>query len=166
MKPERRPETRKKGKDLLDYPAVGMWANRRDMTDVHAWLRKIRTPRYLREGEALFSVPPQLRPARTRVDKNARVVIPTSMRKALGIKIGDEVELRIEDNELRLSTLKTRLVWAQQRLRRFIKPKRSLSKELISERRAGAKLTHKQIVEEMRELRKRVKPDEEASARW
>lgn len=33
---------------LADDPAVGMWADREDMKDVHAWLRKIRTPRYLR----------------------------------------------------------------------------------------------------------------------
>jgi len=31
-----------------DHPAVGMWADREDMKDVHAWLKKIRTPRYLR----------------------------------------------------------------------------------------------------------------------
>ena len=37
-----------KGGRLLDDPAVGMWADRDDMKDVHAWLRKIRTPRYLR----------------------------------------------------------------------------------------------------------------------
>lgn len=34
---------------LLDHPAVGMWAGRKDMRDVHGWLRKIRTPRYLRD---------------------------------------------------------------------------------------------------------------------
>jgi len=32
---------------LVDDPAVGMWADREDMRDVRAWLRKIRTPRYL-----------------------------------------------------------------------------------------------------------------------
>ena len=31
-----------------DHPAFGMWADREDMKDVHAWLKKIRTPRYLR----------------------------------------------------------------------------------------------------------------------
>ena len=31
-----------------DHPAFGMWADRKDMNDVHAWLKKIRTPRYLR----------------------------------------------------------------------------------------------------------------------
>jgi antitoxin (DNA-binding transcriptional repressor) of toxin-antitoxin stability system len=31
-----------------DHSAFGMWADREDMKDVHAWLRRIRTPRYLR----------------------------------------------------------------------------------------------------------------------
>jgi prevent-host-death family protein len=31
-----------------DHPAFGMFADREDMKDVHAWLKKIRTPRYLR----------------------------------------------------------------------------------------------------------------------
>ena len=35
-------------KKLTDYPAIGMWADREDMKDVDAWLRKIRRPRYLR----------------------------------------------------------------------------------------------------------------------
>lgn len=34
-------------KKLADHPAFGMWAGREDMKDVHAWLRKIRTPRYM-----------------------------------------------------------------------------------------------------------------------
>lgn len=37
-----------KEKKITDDPAVGMWADREDMKDVHAWLKKIRTPRYLR----------------------------------------------------------------------------------------------------------------------
>ncbi len=126
-------------KDLLDYPAIGMWADREDMKDVHAWLRKIRTPRYLRDDGTLFSPPSKLRQARVRIDPKGRVVIPASIREALGIKSGDEVELRIEDNELRVSTLKTRLARAQQRLRKFIKPGRSLARELIAERREAAR---------------------------
>ena len=38
--------------------------------------------------------------ARLRVNENGRVVIPASFRKALGINAGDEVVLRIEDDEL------------------------------------------------------------------
>jgi prevent-host-death family protein len=31
-----------------DHPAFGIWADRKDMQDVHGWLKKIRTPRYMR----------------------------------------------------------------------------------------------------------------------
>jgi hypothetical protein len=45
--------------DLANHPAFGIWADGEDMKDVHAWLRKIRTLRYLRGGGSLFSTPPQ-----------------------------------------------------------------------------------------------------------
>jgi AbrB family looped-hinge helix DNA binding protein len=76
---------------------------------------------------------------RTRVNENGRVVIPASMRKALGINAGDEIVLRIEDDELRITTLKRRLERAQRRIRRYVKPGRSLVDELIAERGEAAK---------------------------
>jgi AbrB family looped-hinge helix DNA binding protein len=79
------------------------------------------------------------RKARIRVGEEGRLVIPASMREALDIKVGDEVGLRIADNELRFSTLKRRIARAQQRLRRFIQPGPSLSDELIAERRETAR---------------------------
>ncbi len=36
-----------KRRKLTDYPAFGMWADRRDMKDPAAWARKIRKPRSL-----------------------------------------------------------------------------------------------------------------------
>ena len=33
-------------KELGDYRAIGMWADREDMKDPSAWVRKIRKPRY------------------------------------------------------------------------------------------------------------------------
>ncbi len=76
---------------------------------------------------------------RARVNPNGRVVIPASFRKALGINVGDEVVLRIEDNELRIVTLKQRLKRAQRLVRRHVKPGTSLVEELIAERRQAAK---------------------------
>lgn len=35
-----------RGKDLQEYRAIGMWADREDMKDPSAWVRKIRKPRY------------------------------------------------------------------------------------------------------------------------
>jgi antitoxin component of MazEF toxin-antitoxin module len=60
------------------------------------------------------------------------------MRKALGIKIGDAVELRIQDHELRISTRTARIRRAQERIRQVIPPGVSLSEELSAERREAA----------------------------
>jgi AbrB family looped-hinge helix DNA binding protein len=78
--------------------------------------------------------------SRTRIEGKGRVVIPASFRSALGLKIGDEIELRIEDNEIRISTLQSRLARSRERLRKFVKPGRLLSDELIAERRRAASL--------------------------
>jgi AbrB family looped-hinge helix DNA binding protein len=72
---------------------------------------------------------------RTRVNENGRVVIPAAFRQALGINIGDEVVLRLEQNELCITTLKQRLERAQRLVRNHINPGISLADELIAERR-------------------------------
>ena len=76
---------------------------------------------------------------RVRVDKNGEVRIPVSLRRAMGIHVGDEVLLRIEDDELRLSTLKRRIERAQRFVRQHVKPGMSMVDELIAERREAAK---------------------------
>jgi AbrB family looped-hinge helix DNA binding protein len=76
---------------------------------------------------------------RMRVNENGRLVIPASFRKALGIKVGDEVILRIENEELRITTLKRRLQRAQRLVRKHVKSGISLVDELIIERREAAR---------------------------
>lgn len=76
---------------------------------------------------------------RLRINENGRVVIPASFRKALGINAGDEVLLRLEDDELRITTLKRRLARAQRLVRKHVKPGTSLVRELIAERREAAR---------------------------
>jgi AbrB family looped-hinge helix DNA binding protein len=75
---------------------------------------------------------------RTRIEGNGRIVIPAAFRSALGLKAGDEIDLRIQDNEICISTLETRLAKSRQRLRTFVKPGRLLSNDLIAERRRTA----------------------------
>jgi len=77
--------------------------------------------------------------ARTHVNENGRLVIPASFRKALEINPGDEVILRLEDDELRITTLKHRIARAQRNVRKYVKPGVSLVDELIAERRAAAR---------------------------
>jgi AbrB family looped-hinge helix DNA binding protein len=72
------------------------------------------------------------------VSAGGRIVIPASFRKALGISVGEEVVLRIEDDELRIFTLKTRIKRAQRLVRRHVAKGVSLVDELIAERRRGA----------------------------
>jgi AbrB family looped-hinge helix DNA binding protein len=77
--------------------------------------------------------------ARTRLNENGRLVIPASFRKALGINPGDEVILRLEDDELRLTTLKHRIARAQRNARKYVPRGVSLADELVAERREAAK---------------------------
>jgi AbrB family looped-hinge helix DNA binding protein len=76
---------------------------------------------------------------RLRINENGRVVIPAAFRKELGIKAGDEVILRLDDGEVRISTLKNRLERARRQVRKYVKPGESLVDELIAERREEAK---------------------------
>lgn len=71
---------------------------------------------------------------RIKVNKDGRLVIPAAFRKALGLKPRDEVFLRLENNELRITTLKRRVERAQRLVGKQVKPGTSLADELIAER--------------------------------
>ena len=79
------------------------------------------------------------RETRIRVDESGRVLVPAVFRKTLGINRGDVVVLRIEDDELRISTLKQRIARAQRLVRQHVKPGTSVVDELIAERREAAR---------------------------
>jgi AbrB family looped-hinge helix DNA binding protein len=75
----------------------------------------------------------------THINENGRVVIPASFRRALGIQAGDTVVLRIENDELRITTLRQRLAKAQQIVQKHVPSTKSLVDELIAERREAAR---------------------------
>ncbi len=75
----------------------------------------------------------------TRIADGGRLVIPVELRRALGLEIGDEVIIRVEDNELRILTRAEAVKRAQGMVRRHVKEGRSLVDELSAERRAEAK---------------------------
>jgi AbrB family looped-hinge helix DNA binding protein len=77
--------------------------------------------------------------ARLRVSENGRLVIPASFRKALGIEVGDEVVLRLQDNELRITTQQKRIERARERARKYLKQGSSLVDELLAERRQASR---------------------------
>jgi AbrB family looped-hinge helix DNA binding protein len=77
--------------------------------------------------------------ARVQVGEKGRIVIPAEIRQAMGIGVGDSIDLNFENDELRISTRKARLRRAQERARRLIPPGVSLADELLAERREEAK---------------------------
>ncbi len=77
--------------------------------------------------------------AKTLVGEKGRLVIPAAIREALGIEVGTPVVLRVEDNELRISTMRERLRRAQEWIRQIVPPGVSLADELSAERREAAK---------------------------
>jgi AbrB family looped-hinge helix DNA binding protein len=76
---------------------------------------------------------------RARLSEKGRLVIPAAMREALGMSVGDVLDLRVVDGELRASTLRSRILRVQARASRYIKPGVSLADELSAERREAAK---------------------------
>jgi bifunctional DNA-binding transcriptional regulator/antitoxin component of YhaV-PrlF toxin-antitoxin module len=73
---------------------------------------------------------------RTKLTQDGRLEIPPEYWQALGWHIGDELILRLEeDGEAHILTLQQAIKRAQEQVRRYIPRGRSLSDELIAERR-------------------------------
>jgi AbrB family looped-hinge helix DNA binding protein len=73
------------------------------------------------------------------MSEKGRVVVPAPIREALGIGTGDALEWRIEDGEVRISTIRSRIKRAQERVRHLVPPGTLVSDELSAERREAAK---------------------------
>ncbi len=76
--------------------------------------------------------------ARAKLNANGRVVIPAAVRKALDLRPGDELIMRVEDGELRLSTRRQALARARRMIRRYIPTEEDLTQSLIADRRKEA----------------------------
>jgi AbrB family looped-hinge helix DNA binding protein len=75
---------------------------------------------------------------RAKVAEGGRIVIPAEYRKRLGVQVGDDVILQLDDGEMHVYTIHEAIRRAQEIVRRYIPEGRSLSDELIAERRAEA----------------------------
>ena len=75
---------------------------------------------------------------KTRLGKGGRIVIPTECRRELGVEPGDEIILHLDEEGLRIYTPAQAVARAQALVRRDVPKERSLSEELISERREEA----------------------------
>lgn len=73
-----------------------------------------------------------------RITEGGRIVIPAEFRRALGLNVGDEPLMQVEDGELRLFTLEQGIKRAQETYRKYVPANRDLVGELIRERHAEA----------------------------
>jgi AbrB family looped-hinge helix DNA binding protein len=76
----------------------------------------------------------------TKIAEGGRVVIPAEFRKSLGLKVGDEVVLALEEGAVRVLTQQEAIRRAQALVRAHVPAGRSLSEELIEERRRESQL--------------------------
>ena len=74
-----------------------------------------------------------------RLDRRGRITIPAALRQALSLHPGTAVVLTPDDSTLRVVSRAERICRAQERVRRYVPASRSLSRELISERRGEAR---------------------------
>jgi AbrB family looped-hinge helix DNA binding protein len=72
---------------------------------------------------------------RAKLAEGGRIVIPVEYRQALGLRVGDEVILRLEDGEVRIFTPQQAIKRAQELVRHYMPQERSLSDELLDERK-------------------------------
>lgn len=72
---------------------------------------------------------------KTKLAEGGRIVIPAEYRQALGLQVGDEIILRLENGEVRIFTPRQAIKRAQELVGRYIPQDRSLADELIAERR-------------------------------
>jgi len=73
-----------------------------------------------------------------RVDGQGRIVIPASVRHALGLEPGAPVMIRVVDGEIRIATRRAAMERARAAVTAATRGRRSLTRELITERRAEA----------------------------
>ncbi len=77
---------------------------------------------------------------KTKINENGRLVIPAAHRKALGIEPGDEVIMRIADDELHISNIKHALRRARSLVKKYVKTDEDLTQSLVDDRRKEALL--------------------------
>ena len=73
------------------------------------------------------------------ISENGRIVIPASYRKAMGLKGGEVLTIRMDEEGLHIQSQRQTLLSAQAAVRKFVSADRSLVDELIAERRLEAK---------------------------
>ena len=70
-----------------------------------------------------------------KLGEGGQIVIPPEFLQILGLEVGDMVILRLENGEMRIFTPQKAISKAQELLSEYLPEERSLSDELIAERR-------------------------------
>ncbi|WP_164821577.1 AbrB/MazE/SpoVT family DNA-binding domain-containing protein [Paenibacillus koleovorans] len=75
-----------------------------------------------------------------KISEGGRIVIPIEFRKALGVDIGDELILHMEDGKMLLLTRRQALQYVQDQVSFYknVQDRRLLADELIAERKIEA----------------------------
>lgn len=76
---------------------------------------------------------------RAQITEGGRIIIPVKCRKALNLSIGDEVIIKVIDDEARIYSLQHALKSAQELIKKRNKKKLKLTDMLIKERRSETK---------------------------
>ena len=74
-----------------------------------------------------------------RVADGGRIVIPAEVRDRLGLEVGTELVMTVQDDHATLMSAKAARLKARRRVRRYIRPGVSLSGELMAERKREAR---------------------------
>jgi len=75
---------------------------------------------------------------RTQISKSGRIVLPAKLRRALEIRAGDEIVMRLENGTIRIIPLRQAVKLAQKAVRQYVPEGVSLVDALIKERREEA----------------------------
>jgi AbrB family looped-hinge helix DNA binding protein len=70
----------------------------------------------------------------SRINDNGRIVIPSEIRKRMGLQPGDTVVMSLEGDVLRVESHRAKVRKIQDEFRRFAKPNIKASDELVTER--------------------------------
>ena len=72
---------------------------------------------------------------KTRLGSDGRIVLPAVVRRALGLRPGDQLIVDVEGREIRLMTVADAARRAQELVRRYVDSGESLAESLVAERR-------------------------------
>ena len=78
----------------------------------------------------------QMQEVQTRLGENGRIVIPAEFRKLLGLKVGDPLVVRLDEDGLRIESRRAAVRAAQRMIRERVPKGELLTERLFKMRRA------------------------------